>query len=106
MQGLDEVRERWEAEEVRYREEGALVNAVHLVGRFLADLDALRLSTANPPDSAWLTTAHIATRFRVTGATVRTWCAAGRFDGAIRLDNGTWRIPPAAADAFAAARRA
>ncbi len=104
MQGLAEVWERWEAEQARYVEEQALVSAAYLVRRFLADLDALR--TDGKPEVIWLTTEDIAIMLQVTPATVRTWCGAGRFDGALRLDNGMWRIPSAAVDAFAAARSA
>ncbi len=103
---LTQVCERWEAEQARYLEEEALVSAAYLVRRFLADLDALRIGTVGKPEAIWFTTEDIAIMLQVTPATVRTWCGAGRFDGAIRLDNGTWRIPAAPVDAFAAARSA
>lgn len=101
-QHLTHVRERREDERTRYRAEQALANGAILVERFLADLEAL--ADAGPVDLPWVTTEDVASLFDVRPATVRTWCTAGKLQDAIKLDNGVWRIPVAAVDAFTASR--
>ena len=99
---LRAVRKRWEDTWTRYQAEQALVSGTVLVDRFISDLDAL--AEADPNSTPWLTTEHFADLFDVTPGTVRTWCTEGKLDGAIKLDNGVWRIPVTAVDAFTASR--
>ena len=40
----------------------------------------------------FLTVAEFAREFRVTGATVRMWCAQGTLQS-FKLPGGSWRIP-------------
>ena len=68
-------------------------------------LPAEETETPDPFTTPDLTVPDVAERFDKAESTVRDWCRAGRFDGAYRLNDREWRIPPAAVDAFIEAQR-
>lgn len=65
---------------------------------------AAALADLVPSSEELLTVRQAAQRFGRSPSTVRGWCHAGRFPGAVRLSGRDWRIPAAAAAAFWAAQ--
>ena len=69
-------------------------------------LEVLPAATAaGPGDTADFTLEAVAARFGRSRSTVRGWLEAGRLPGAYKLRGRSWRIPPAALDAFLEAER-
>ena len=63
-------------------------------------LQVLPADPARVPDVAELSIADVARKFGRSASTVRGWLEDGRLPGAYKLRGRSWRIPPAALDAF------
>ena len=85
--------------------------AVEQLAAALAAVIAEALQHVAPPPAtaplppADYTVAQLAERFGRETVTIRSWLAAGRFDGAYKLNQKEWRIPASAVLGFEVAAR-